>query len=184
DRGDLPDIYVVIPNWGKSEAIDLNRESWVKQWRRRDGFRKIIDLGDVPVPKVPKLVNDSQPLERCNSPSLCAWQLYSSLHQEVRLPRRQRIWWYVSKQKVMRRSPLALPRSPRGNTRPLIWPSPTSFGATHISTRAITTPRRKITTRRSDSIQRMPLHSTTGETFFSAWADTMRRSRTTLKPSS
>ena len=60
DRGDLPDIYVVIPDWGKSEAIDLNRESWVKQWRRRDSFRKIIDLGDVPVPKVPKLVNDSQ----------------------------------------------------------------------------------------------------------------------------
>src|SRR6516225_7638285 len=60
DRGDLPDIYIVIPDWGKSEAIDLNRESWVKQWRRRDSFRKIIDLGDVPVPKVPKLVNDSQ----------------------------------------------------------------------------------------------------------------------------
>src|SRR6516164_10365506 len=29
-------------------------------FRRRDSFRKIIDLGDVPVPKVPKLVNDSQ----------------------------------------------------------------------------------------------------------------------------
>ena len=60
DRGDLPDIYVVIPNWGKSEAIDLNRKSWVEQWRRRDSFRKIIDLGDVTVPKVPKFVNNSQ----------------------------------------------------------------------------------------------------------------------------
>jgi hypothetical protein len=59
DRDDLPEIYVVIPNWGKSEAIDLN-QSWIEQWRHRDSFRKIINIGDITVPKVPQSVNDPQ----------------------------------------------------------------------------------------------------------------------------
>ena len=59
DRDDFPEIYVVIPNWGKSEAIDLN-QSWIEQWRHRDSFRKIINIGDITVPKVPQSVNDPQ----------------------------------------------------------------------------------------------------------------------------
>ena len=117
-------------------------------------------------------------------PSLARRQFYSSLHQDVRLPRRQRIWRYVSTQKVMRPSPLALPRSLRGNTRPLIWPSPTSFGATHMSTRAI---QRGAAQDYDEAIRLNPKNAAAfynREMSFSAWADMMRRSRTTMKPSS
>ena len=58
---DLPEIYVVIPNWGKSEAIDLNHEPWIKQWLGRDRFHKTINIGDVPIPKVPlRQVHETQ----------------------------------------------------------------------------------------------------------------------------
>jgi hypothetical protein len=61
EGGDFPEIYVVIPGWGKSESIDLNRDSWLEQWKKRDSFRKTVDIGDVKIPKVPpRLVHESQ----------------------------------------------------------------------------------------------------------------------------
>jgi hypothetical protein len=61
EGGDFPEIYVVIPGWGKSESIDLNRASWLEQWKKRDSFRKTVDIGEVKIPRVPpRLVHESQ----------------------------------------------------------------------------------------------------------------------------
>ena len=61
EGGDFPEIYVVIPGWGKSESIDLNHEPWIDQWKKRDSFRKTIDIGEVKVLRVPpRLVHESQ----------------------------------------------------------------------------------------------------------------------------
>ncbi|HKD72522.1 MAG TPA: hypothetical protein VKB61_10330 [Candidatus Acidoferrum sp.] len=61
EGGDFPEIYVVIPGWGKSESIDLNHEPWIDQWKKRDSFRKTIDIGDVRIQRVPpRLVHESQ----------------------------------------------------------------------------------------------------------------------------
>jgi hypothetical protein len=61
EGGDFPEIYVVIPGWGKSESIDLNRDSWLAQWKKRDSFRKTVDIGDVTIPRVPpRLAPESQ----------------------------------------------------------------------------------------------------------------------------
>lgn len=62
EGGDFPEIYVEIPGWGKSESIiDPNRESWLAQWKKRDSFRKTVDIGDIPIQRVPpRLVHESQ----------------------------------------------------------------------------------------------------------------------------
>ena len=61
EGGDFPEIQVVIPDFGKSESIDLNHLPWLEQWKKRDSFRKTIDIGDVRIQRVPpRLVHESQ----------------------------------------------------------------------------------------------------------------------------
>jgi hypothetical protein len=61
ERGDFPEIFVEIPDWGKSEPIDLNGGSWISQWMKKNSFKKIIDIGDVRITRVPpRLVHQAQ----------------------------------------------------------------------------------------------------------------------------
>jgi len=52
--GNLPRIYIQVPQWGKA-YIDVDEEPWVRKWWERDSFHRVIKVGQIPVRRIPPI---------------------------------------------------------------------------------------------------------------------------------